>query len=71
MRTWTRLGKPLDAETRRLYPQLDEVGDDLVQVVPSEGGDQREFRIYTAYLAAIRNATRKISVQQAYFAPQP
>ena len=71
VQTWTRLGKPLDAETRRLYPQLDEVGEDLVQVVPSEGGDQREFRIYTAYLAAIRNATRKIWIQQAYFAPNP
>ncbi len=30
-----------------------------------------EFRIYTAYLAAIRNATRKIWIQQAYFAPNP
>ena len=29
VQTWTRLGKPLDAETRRLYPQLDEVGEDL------------------------------------------
>ncbi len=71
VQTWTRLGKPLDSETRGLYPQLDEVGEDLVQVVPSEGGDQREFRIYTAYLAAIRNATRKIWIQQAYFAPNP
>ena len=71
VQTWTRLGKHLDPATRGLYPQLDEVGDDLVQVVPSEGGDNSEFRIYSAYLAAIRNATRKIWIQQAYFAPNP
>lgn len=71
VQTWTRLGKPLDPKTHRLYPPLDEVGEDLVQVVPSEGGDNNEFRIYTAYLAAIRNATRKIWIQQAYFAPNP
>jgi cardiolipin synthase A/B len=68
--TWTRLGKQIDASTR-LYPQLDEVGEDLVQVVPSEGGDRSEFRIYAAYLAAIRNAARKIWIEQAYFAPNP
>ncbi len=39
VQTWTRLGKPLDPQTRGLYPPLDEVGEDLVQVVPSEGGD--------------------------------
>jgi cardiolipin synthase A/B len=71
VQTWTRLGKHLDPSTRGLYPELDEVGEDLVQVVPSEGGDNSEFRIYTAYLAAIRNATRKIWIQQAYFAPNP
>jgi cardiolipin synthase len=71
IQTWTRLGKQLDPATRGLYPDLDEVGEDLVQVVPSEGGDQSEFRIYTAYLAAIRNATQKIWIQQAYFAPNP
>jgi cardiolipin synthase len=70
VQTWKRLGKQLDPATR-LYPELDEVGEDLVQVVPSEGGDRSEFRIYTAYLAAIRNATRKIWIQQAYFAPNP
>jgi phosphatidylserine/phosphatidylglycerophosphate/cardiolipin synthase-like enzyme len=52
-----------------LYPELEEVGDDLVQVVPSEGGDEQEFRIYGAYLAAIRNARVRVWISQAYFAP--
>lgn len=67
--TWTRLGRQLDLAGAGLYPELDEVGSDLVQVVPSEGGDDREFRIYDAYLAAIRNARERIWISQAYFAP--
>jgi cardiolipin synthase len=69
LQTWTRLGHRLDPATAGLYPELDEIGDDLVQVVPSEGGDEQEFRIYRAYLAAIRNARSRIWISQAYFAP--
>ena len=69
LQTWTRLGRRLELAGAGLYPELDEVGSDLVQVVPSEGGDDREFRIYAAYLAAIRNAHERIWISQAYFAP--
>jgi cardiolipin synthase len=69
LRTWSRLGGRPPAAPAGLYPELEEQGGDLVQVVSSEGGDEREFRIYTAYLAAIRNATERIWISQAYFAP--
>lgn len=68
VQTWTRLGhRPPPAAG--LYPELDEVGDDLVQVVASEGGDEREFRVYNTYLAVLRNARHRIWISQAYFAP--
>jgi len=69
LETWIRLGRRVDPAGAGLYPELEEVGDDLVQVVPSEGGDEQEFRIYGAYLAAIRNARVRVWISQAYFAP--
>ncbi len=69
LETWTRLGKRTDPAMPGLYPPLADVGDDLVQVVPSTGGDDREFRIYEAYLTAIRKARDRIWISQAYFAP--
>ena len=69
LQTWARLDRRVDPGGAGLYPELDEVGDDLVQIVSSEGGDDEEFRIYGAYLAAIRNARERIWISQAYFAP--
>jgi cardiolipin synthase len=69
LQTWSRLAGRQPADANGVYPELEEPGDDLVQVVSSEGGDEREFRIYTAYLAAIRNAMERIWISQAYFAP--
>jgi cardiolipin synthase len=67
--TWTRLGRHLDPQESNLYPPLVGQGDALVQVVASDGGDKHEYRIYDAYLAAIRNARQRIWITQAYFAP--
>jgi cardiolipin synthase len=69
LETWTRLGQKIDPAAADLYPPLVETGDDLVQVVPSEGGDDSEFRIYEAYLTAIRKARDRIWISMAYFAP--
>jgi cardiolipin synthase len=69
LQTWSRLGRPAPLAATSLFPELEEPGDDLVQVVSSEGGDAREFRIYTAYLAAIGSARQRIWISQAYFAP--
>jgi cardiolipin synthase len=69
LQTWSRLGRPAPAAAAELYPESREAGSDLVQVVSSDGGDAREFRIYTAYLAAIRNAKERVWISQAYFAP--
>jgi cardiolipin synthase len=68
LETWKRLGREVD-NGPHLYPELVEAGDDLVQVVPSEGGDDSEFRIYDAYLTAIRKAQERIWISMAYFAP--
>ena len=69
LETWTRLGRQADPVAPGLYPPLVETGEDLVQVVPSEGGDDSEFRIYEAYLTAIRKARDRIWISMAYFAP--
>jgi cardiolipin synthase len=69
LQTWSRLGGRPPPAAAGLFPELDGSGGDLVQVVSSEGGDEREFRIYTAYLAAIQHARQRIWISQAYFAP--
>lgn len=68
LETWKRLGKSADASPE-LYPQLDATGSTLLQVVASDGGDSNEFRIYDAYMTAIREARQRIWITQAYFAP--
>jgi cardiolipin synthase len=50
------------------FPPLKNVGDELVRVVASTGGDD-EYSIYKAYLAAISLARERIWVTQAYFTP--
>jgi cardiolipin synthase len=68
LETWHRLGKPAQPSPE-LYPGLDRAGDTLVQVMASDGGDSNEFRIYDAYMTAIRGARQRIWITQAYFAP--
>lgn len=68
LETWKRLGKTVPGSPD-LYPQLDATGDTLVQAMASDGGDSNEFRIYDAYMTAIRQARQRIWITQAYFAP--
>ena len=68
METWRRLGKNAEPATQ-LFPDLGPAGEDLVQVMASDGGDSNEFRIYDAYMAAIAQARQRIWITQAYFAP--
>ena len=67
LRSWRRLGQTVP-DTPDLLTRAPAAGDDLMQVVASDGGDL-EFRIYDAYLTAISNATQRIWITQAYFAP--
>jgi cardiolipin synthase len=69
VQTWARLGRSPLRPAARLFPELGAEGPDLVQVIASEGGDESEFRIYGAYLGAIRKARVRIWISQAYFAP--
>jgi cardiolipin synthase len=66
LETWKRLGQRAPTE---LLPPQKARGPHLVQVVASRGGDGTEFRIYDAYLTAIRSARQRIWITQAYFAP--
>lgn len=68
LETWKRLGRNAPGSPD-LYPQLEATGDTLVQVMASDGGDSNEFRIYDAYMTAIRQARARIWITQAYFAP--
>ncbi len=68
METWRRLGKNAEPSPQ-LFPPLEGSGEELVQVMASDGGDSNEFRIHDAYMTAIRNARERIWITQAYFAP--
>lgn len=50
------------------FPQLKPHGDDLVQVIDSEGGDD-EVKIYDVVHAVVVNAKNRIWITQAYFSP--
>jgi cardiolipin synthase len=67
--TWKRLGRSAPAGPALRIPWRDRRGPLLVQVVASRGGDAGEFRIYDAYMTAIRRAQQRIWITQAYFAP--
>ena len=69
IQTWKMLGMPITLPDEGVFPRLASSGGDLVQVVSSDGGDEREFRIYNAYLEAIKHAEQRIWISQAYFAP--
>lgn len=66
--TWVRAGRSMSATKASLYPELPEAGEDLVQILASEGLDEAS-QIFDAYLAAIRNARSRVWIAQAYFAP--
>jgi cardiolipin synthase len=69
LETWTTLRRGTDLTAPGMFPPTAVMGDDLVQVVASDGGDEGEFRIYNAYLEAIDNAHDRVWIAQAYFAP--
>jgi cardiolipin synthase A/B len=71
--TWTRAGADIDAEEkaqkRQYFPGIGAVGADLVAAVATTGGDRSETTIYATYLVAVRHASRRLWMMQAYFAP--
>ena len=69
LETWTTLRRGTDLTAPGMFPPAAVLGDELVQVVASDGGDEGEFRIYNAYLEAINNAHDRVWIAQAYFSP--
>lgn len=68
--TWTRAGGgPLDSKSPEYFPQLGQVGPELVAAVATDGEDASEAAIYATYYATIKHASRRIWITQAYFAP--
>jgi cardiolipin synthase len=68
LRIWIEKEKEKDFEQYKPFPQLNNVGSELVRVVASTGGET-EYDIYKAYITAISLARERIWVTQAYFAP--
>jgi cardiolipin synthase len=71
LETWTRLGSEVDSHAAKYFPISPAYGGNLVAAVVSNGARQRNEDIYTAYLAAVKHASREILITQAYFAPPP
>ncbi|MGE0116127.1 MAG: cardiolipin synthase [Steroidobacteraceae bacterium] len=67
--TWVGLGGQVANDSGKYFPMLAEIGTDIVSAVASTGVKQRDEAIYTSYLAAIDNASRRIWITQAYFSP--
>jgi cardiolipin synthase len=53
------------------FPPTGSVGDMMVGVMSSGGGDNDEFDIYTVLAAAISHAQHRVWITQGYFAPDP
>ena len=71
--TWTRAGGEIDAKQearqREYFPGIAAVGADLVAAVATTGGDGSKTTIYATYLVAVRHASQRLWMTQAYFAP--
>lgn len=72
--TWSQLvgkirGAKFKNQPAEYYPVMEPVGDDLVSAVGSNGVRQKDEAIYSAYLSAIRNSSKRVWITQAYFAP--
>ena len=67
--TWTRAGGEIKDEEATLFPQVPQVGSELVAAVASDGDDKNESRIYASYLTAVQHSTRRLWLTNAYFAP--
>lgn len=57
------------AERAPYFPTAKDAGSDIVATVVSSGTRQQDEAIYATYLAAIRHASERIWITQAYFAP--
>lgn len=69
--TWMRLGGEVDVQNAKYFPPLENKGDDIVAAVVSSGVKQRDEAIYSTYLAAVKTASQRIWITQAYFSPPP
>lgn len=67
--TWTRAGGRIDKVDPRFFPPPQPSGSELVAAVATDADDKSETRIYATYLAAVRHATHRLWLTNAYFAP--
>lgn len=67
--TWTRSAGKTQISGPEYFPAVEPAGAELVAAVATDGDDKSETRIYATYLTAIRHATQRIWLTNAYFAP--
>lgn len=67
--TWTRSGGAAVAPSGRYFPTLAPQGTALVAAVASEAGASTADAMHAVHLSAIRHATRRLWITQAYFTP--
>lgn len=67
---WTRAdGAAPNRDDSNYFPVLAAEGSDVVAIVVNDSDDARHRKFYATTLAAIRLASRRIWITQAYFAP--
>lgn len=67
--TWTRAEGKADIAGPEYFPAVAPAGAELVAAVATDADDRNETRIYATYITAIRHATQRIWLTNAYFAP--
>ncbi|HEY4367834.1 MAG TPA: cardiolipin synthase [Steroidobacteraceae bacterium] len=67
--TWTRAGGTVEAHAPEYFPTITAAGSELVAAVATDGDNDNQTSIYATYLAAIRHASQRIWLTNAYFAP--
>lgn len=68
LETWEQIKGGIESRGR-YFPEVEAAGGDIVAAVVSSGTRQQDEAIYATYLTAIRHATERIWITQAYFAP--
>ena len=67
--TWTRSAGKAAISGPEYFPAVEPAGAELVAAVATDADNKSETRIYATYLTAIRHATQRLWLTNAYFAP--
>ena len=69
LEAWASAGGKIDAQSPQYFPDVPAMGPELVAAVAGSSDKSKEAAIYGTYYAVVAQASRRLWLTQAYFAP--